>query len=93
MTTARAVGAVSREAQNGTPWTGKPSTPTFAAPSAYRAGDEGKQMGQVRALQHLLTHSYSGKISCVRRVTENNGKTLLAGGNFRRERASHVDSM
>jgi RNA-directed DNA polymerase len=28
----------------------------------------------VRALQHLLTHSYSGKVLAVRRVTENNGK-------------------
>jgi RNA-directed DNA polymerase len=42
-------------------------------PSAYRAGDEGKQMGQ-QALQRLLTHSYSGKVLAVRRVTENNGK-------------------
>src|SRR5437762_11766270 len=30
--------------------------------------------GKVRALQHLLTHSYSGKVLAVRRVTENNGK-------------------
>jgi Reverse transcriptase (RNA-dependent DNA polymerase)/N-terminal domain of reverse transcriptase len=28
----------------------------------------------VRALQHLLTHSYSGKVLAVRRVTENDGK-------------------
>jgi RNA-directed DNA polymerase len=28
----------------------------------------------VRALQRLLTHSYSGKVLAVRRVTENNGK-------------------
>ena len=31
-------------------------------------------MGRVRALQRLLTHSYSGKVLAVRRVTENNGK-------------------
>jgi retron-type reverse transcriptase len=31
-------------------------------------------MGQVRALQRLLIHSYSGKVLAVRRVTENNGK-------------------
>jgi RNA-directed DNA polymerase len=30
--------------------------------------------GKVRALQHLLTHSYSGKVLAVRRVTENDGK-------------------
>src|SRR3974390_3947353 len=31
-------------------------------------------MGKVRALQRLLTHSDSGKVLAVRRVTENNGK-------------------
>src|SRR5438128_7898535 len=30
--------------------------------------------GKVRALQHLLTHSFSGKALAVRRVTENRGK-------------------
>ncbi|MBI2773975.1 MAG: group II intron reverse transcriptase/maturase [Chloroflexi bacterium] len=30
--------------------------------------------GKVRALQHLLTHSFSGKAWAVRRVTENRGK-------------------
>src|SRR6266699_1575765 len=30
--------------------------------------------GKVRALQRLLTHSYSGKALAVRRVTENSGK-------------------
>ena len=30
--------------------------------------------GKVQALQRLLTHSYSGKVLAVRRVTENNGK-------------------
>src|SRR5690242_18018491 len=29
---------------------------------------------KVQALQHLLTHSYSGKVLAVRRVTENHGK-------------------
>jgi len=37
---------------------------------ATKAGRRGK----VRALQRLLTHSYSGKVLAVRRVTENNGK-------------------
>lgn len=30
--------------------------------------------GKVRALQHLLTHSFSGKALAVRRVTENSGR-------------------
>ena len=30
---------------------------------------------KARALQHLLTHSFSGKALAVRRVTENQGKT------------------
>ena len=30
--------------------------------------------GKVRALQRLLTHSYSGKVLAIRRVTENQGK-------------------
>jgi RNA-directed DNA polymerase len=30
--------------------------------------------GKVKALQHLLTHSFSGKALAVRRVTENDGK-------------------
>src|SRR5260221_14481289 len=34
---------------------------------------EGK-WGKVKALQHLLTHSLSGKALAVRRVTENTGK-------------------
>ncbi|MGD0232544.1 MAG: group II intron reverse transcriptase/maturase, partial [Syntrophorhabdales bacterium] len=38
-----------------------------------KATQEGR-WGKVRALQHLLTHSYSGKVLAVRRVTENQGK-------------------
>jgi RNA-directed DNA polymerase len=34
-----------------------------------------KRWGRVKALQHLLTHSFSGKVLAVRRVTENQGKT------------------
>lgn len=37
---------------------------------AQQAGKRGK----VRALQHLLTHSFSGKALAVRRVTENQGR-------------------
>ena len=35
---------------------------------------QAKRWGKVRALQHLLTHSFSGKALAVRRVTENQGK-------------------
>ncbi|MGI4789873.1 MAG: group II intron reverse transcriptase/maturase [Janthinobacterium lividum] len=38
-----------------------------------KATKEGKR-GRVKALQHLLTHSFSGKALAVRRVTENQGK-------------------
>ena len=38
-----------------------------------QATKEGR-WGKVRALQRLLTHSYSGKLLAVRRVTENQGK-------------------
>ncbi len=38
-----------------------------------QATQEGK-WGRVKALQHLLTHSLSGKALAVRRVTENTGK-------------------
>ena len=35
---------------------------------------QAKRWGKVHALQHLLTHSFSGKALAVRRVTENQGK-------------------
>jgi RNA-directed DNA polymerase len=38
-----------------------------------QATQEGR-WGKVTALQHLLTHSLSGKVVAVRRVTENQGK-------------------
>ncbi len=39
-----------------------------------KATQEGR-WGKVKALQHLLTHSFSGKALAVRRVTENQGKS------------------
>ncbi len=39
----------------------------------YKATQE-KRWGKVKALQRLLTHSFSGKALAVRRVTENQGK-------------------
>jgi RNA-directed DNA polymerase len=38
-----------------------------------KATQEGR-WGKVKVLQHLLTHSFSGKALAVRRVTENQGK-------------------
>jgi hypothetical protein len=38
-----------------------------------KAVQEGR-WGKVKALQHLLTHSFSGKALAIRRVTENQGK-------------------
>ena len=38
-----------------------------------KAQAEGR-MGKVRALQHLLTHSHSGRLLAVWRVTHNDGK-------------------
>ncbi len=39
-----------------------------------KATQEGR-WGKVNSLQHLLTHSYSGKVLAVQRVTSNQGKT------------------
>ena len=38
-----------------------------------KAQQEGRH-GKVKTLQHLLTHSFSGKVIAVKRVTENQGK-------------------
>ncbi len=35
---------------------------------------QAKRWRKVRSLQHLLTHSFSGKALAVRRVTENQGR-------------------
>ncbi|MDQ3688396.1 MAG: group II intron reverse transcriptase/maturase [Acidobacteriota bacterium] len=35
---------------------------------------QAQRWGKVKALQHLITHSFSGKALAVRRVTENSGK-------------------
>ena len=75
MTTVQTVGAISNEAAE---W--------FAMdwPSVYRnvrrlqvrivKAMKENRWNKVKALQRLLTHSYSGKALAVRRVTENNGK-------------------
>src|ERR1700722_715434 len=75
MTTAQAVGAVPREAAEwyAINW---PATHRNVRRLQVRIvqATKASRWGRVRALQRLLTHSYSGKVLAVRRVTENNGK-------------------
>jgi RNA-directed DNA polymerase len=75
MTTAQAVGAVSREAAEwyAIDW---PTINRNVRRLQVRIvqATKASRWGRVRALQRLLTHSYSGKVLAVRRVTENNGK-------------------
>ena len=75
MTTAQAVGAVSSEAKEwyAIDWRTIRRNVRRLQVRIAQATKEGR-WGKVRALQHLLTHSYSGKDLAVRRVTENDGK-------------------
>ena len=75
MTTARAVGAVSREAAEwyATNWQAIHRNVRRLQVRIVQA-TKASRWGKVRALQRLLTHSYSGKVLAVRRVTENTGK-------------------
>jgi hypothetical protein len=75
MTTAQAVGAVSGEAAewDAINW---PTIHRNVRRLQVRIAQATKERrwGKVQALQRLLTHSYSGKVLAVRRVTENAGK-------------------
>src|SRR5258706_9474788 len=75
MTTAEAVGGVSREAVEwyAIDWRAIHRYVRRRQVRSVHATKESR-WGKVRALQRLLTHSYSGKVLAVRRVTENNGK-------------------
>jgi RNA-directed DNA polymerase len=75
MTTAQAVGAISREAAEwyAIDWQAINRNVRRLQVRIVQATKE-RRWGRVRALQRLLTHSYSGKVLAVRRVTENNGK-------------------
>jgi RNA-directed DNA polymerase len=75
MTTAQAVGAVSDEATEwyAINWQTVNRNVRRLQVRIVQATKESR-WGKVRALQRLLTHSYSGKVLAVRRVTENNGK-------------------
>lgn len=75
MTVAKAIGAVSSEAAEwyAIDW---PTIHRNVRRLQVRIAQATKvgRWGKVRALQRLLTHSYSGKVLAVRRVTENDGK-------------------
>src|SRR5437879_5479911 len=75
MTTAQAVGAVSSEAAEwyAIDWRAINRNVRRLQVRIVQA-TKASRWGRVRALQRLLTHSYSGKVLAVRRVTENNGK-------------------
>jgi RNA-directed DNA polymerase len=75
MTTAQAVGAISSEAAEwyAMDWPTILRNVRRLQVRIAQATKEGS-WGKVRALQRLLTHSYSGKVLAVRRVTENTGK-------------------
>src|SRR6201981_930653 len=75
MTMAQAIGAVSDEARQwyATDWHTVHRNVRRLQVRIAQATKEGR-WGKVKALQRLLTHSYSGKVLAVRRVTENNGK-------------------
>src|SRR5215472_15454015 len=77
MTTVQAVGAVSSEAAQwyAIDWQAIHRNVRRLQVRIAQATKESR-WGKVRALQRLLTHSYSGKVLAVRRVTEND-----AGGN------------
>jgi RNA-directed DNA polymerase len=75
MTTAQAVGAVSREAAEwyAIDWQAIHRNVRRLQVRIVQA-TKASRWGRVQALQRLLTHSYGGKVLAVRRVTENNGK-------------------
>jgi len=75
MTTAQAVGAASSEAAEwyAIDWQSTQRNVRRLQVRIVKAVKEGR-WGKVRALQRLLTHSFSGKVLAVRRVTENQGK-------------------
>ena len=75
MTTTQAVGAVSNEAAEwyAINWRAIDRNVRRLQVRIAQATKEGR-WGKVQALQRLLTHSHSGRVLAVRRVTENNGK-------------------
>jgi RNA-directed DNA polymerase len=75
MTTVQTVGAVSSEAAKwyAIDWLAIHRSVRRLQARIVKAVKQGR-WGKVRALQYLLSHSFSGKVLAVRRVTENQGK-------------------
>jgi RNA-directed DNA polymerase len=75
MTAARPAGAVSHTSTDWSAihWQAVQENVRRLQARIVKATQAGK-WGKVKALQHLLTHSFSGKALAVRRVTENQGK-------------------
>jgi RNA-directed DNA polymerase len=75
MTTTKTVGAVSREAAEwyAINWQTIHQNVRRLQVRIVQATKAGR-WNKVKSLQRLLTHSYSGKVLAVRRVTENTGK-------------------
>lgn len=75
MTTAQTVGAVSRNTLNWSAinWPKVHRTVRRLQARIVQATQAGR-WNKVKALQHLLTHSFSGKALAVKRVTDNQGK-------------------
>ena len=75
MTAAAQAGALSRVDLNwlATDWQAAHRVVRRLQARIVKATQESR-WGKVRALQHLLTHSFSAKAIAVRRVTENSGK-------------------
>src|SRR5262249_52430208 len=61
------------ETWDGLPWTRCRQNVKRLQARIVKATEEGR-WGKVKALQRLLTHSFSGKALAVNRVTENKGK-------------------
>src|SRR2546430_17160805 len=80
MTTAQAVGAVSREAAEwyAMDWRAINQNVRRLQVRIVQA-TKASRWGRGRALQRLLTHSYSGKVLAVRRATGNKGKKNPGG--------------
>ena len=71
----RDAGAVSHEVEDwhGIDWYQAPRNVRRLQTRIVKATQEGR-WNKVKALQRLLTHSYSGKVLAVKRVTENPGR-------------------
>src|SRR5918998_4428355 len=80
MTTAQTVGAVSRNTLNWSAinWPKVHRTVRRLQARIVQATQAGR-WNKVKVLQHLLTHSFSGKALAVKRVTDNQGKSCYPG--------------